>query len=171
MTDNEKKKAAKAFAEYWADKGYEKGESQSFWLDLLQNVLEMENAAHHVIFEEQVKIDRANGFIDMMIPATKVMVEQKGADKDLRKPIKQSDGTSLTPFQQAKRYIVDLPYSEHPRWVITCNFKEFLIYDMEKPTGEPDSILLEDLPSPYIVTGGEQVFTVVWVRCAIEISL
>ena len=149
MTDNEKKKAAKAFAEYWADKGYEKGESQSFWLDLLQNVLEMENAAHHVIFEEQVKIDRANGFIDMMIPATKVMVEQKGADKDLRKPIKQSDGTSLTPFQQAKRYIVDLPYSEHPRWVITCNFKEFLIYDMEKPTGEPDSILLEDLPTEY----------------------
>jgi len=149
MTDNEKKKAAKAFAEYWTDKGYEKGESQSFWLDLLQNVLEMENAAHHVIFEEQVKIDRANGFIDMMIPATKVMVEQKGADKDLRKPIKQSDGTSLTPFQQAKRYIVDLPYSEHPRWVITCNFKEFLIYDMEKPTGEPDSILLEDLPTEY----------------------
>ena len=149
MTDNEKKKAAKVFADYWADKGYEKGESQSFWLDLLQNVLGMENPAHNVIFEEQVKIDRANGFIDMMIPATKVMVEQKGADKDLRKPIKQSDGTFLTPFQQAKRYIVDLPYSEHPRWVITCNFKEFLIYDMEKPTGEPDNILLEDLPTEY----------------------
>ena len=149
MTDTEKKKAAKVFADYWADKGYEKGESQSFWLDLLQNVLGMDSPAHSVIFEEQVKIDRANGFIDMMIPATKVMVEQKGADKDLRKPIKQSDGTSLTPFQQAKRYIVDLPYSEHPRWVITCNFKEFLIYDMEKPTGEPDSILLEDLPTEY----------------------
>ncbi len=149
MTDSEKKKAAKAFADYWKDKGYEKGESQPFWLDLLQNVLDMENPAHHVIFEEQVKIDRANGFIDMMIPATKVMVEQKGADKDLRKPIKQSDGTSLTPFQQAKRYIVDLPYSEHPRWVITCNFKEFLIYDMEKPTGEPESILLKDLPTEY----------------------
>ncbi|MBQ7300655.1 MAG: class I SAM-dependent DNA methyltransferase [Clostridia bacterium] len=149
MTDNEKKKAAKVFADYWADKGYEKGESQPFWLDLLQNVLGVENPAHHVNFEEHVKIDRANGFIDMMIPATKVMVEQKGADKDLRKPIKQSDGTPLTPFQQAKRYIVDLPYSEHPRWVITCNFREFLIYDMEKPTGEPESILLKDLPTEY----------------------
>ena len=149
MTDTEKRKAAKAFAEYWADKGYEKGQSQSFWLSLLRDVFEVEHPEQYVIFEEQVKIDRANGFIDVMIPKTKVMIEQKGANKDLRKGIPQSDGTLLNPFQQAKRYIVDLPLSEHPRWVITCNFKEFLIYDMEKPTGEPESILLKDLPKEY----------------------
>ncbi len=153
MTENEKKKAAKAFADYWADKGYEKGQSQSFWLSLLRDVFEVEHPEQYVVFEEQVKIDRANGFIDVMIPSTKVMIEQKGANKDLRKGIVQSDGSVLNPFQQAKRYIVDLPLSEHPRWVITCNFKEFLIYDMEKPTGEPESILLKDLPTEYYRLG------------------
>ncbi len=153
MTENERKKAAKAFADYWADKGYEKGQSQSFWLSLLRDIFEIEHPEQYVVFEEQVKIDRANGFIDVMIPSTKVMIEQKGANKDLRKGILQSDGSLLNPFQQAKRYIVDLPLSEHPRWVITCNFKEFLIYDMEKPTGEPESILLKDLPTEYYRLG------------------
>ena len=149
MTENEKKKAAKAFSDYWADKGYEKGESQPFWMSLLHDVFEVEHPEQYMVFEEQVKIDRANGFIDVMIPKTKVMIEQKGVNKDLRKGIVQSDGSVLNPFQQAKRYIVDLPVSEHPRWVITCNFREFLIYDMEKPTGEPESILLKDLPTEY----------------------
>ncbi len=149
MTDIERKRAAKAFSEFWKDKGYEKGESQSFWTSLLRDVLGVEHPESFIKFEEQVKIDKANGFIDVHIPETKVMIEQKGIEKDLRKGIKQSDGSFLTPFQQAKRYIVDLPLSEHPRWVITCNFKEFLIYDMEKPTGEPESILLRDLPKEY----------------------
>ena len=143
------KKSAREFARYWEGKGYEKGESQAFWLSLLRDVFGIEHPEQYVRFEEQVKIDRANGFIDVMIPSTKVMIEQKGANKDLRTPIKQSDGTLLNPFQQAKRYIVDLPLSEHPRWVITCNFKEFLIYDMEKPTGEPESILLSELEKEY----------------------
>lgn len=149
MTDTERKRAAKAFSEFWKDKGYEKGESQSFWTSLLRDVLGLEHPESFIKFEEQVKIDKANGFIDVHIPETKVLIEQKSSSKDLRKGILQSDGSYLTPFQQAKKYIVDLPLSEHPRWVITCNFKEFLIYDMEKPTGEPESILLRDLPKEY----------------------
>ena len=149
MTDTERKKAAKAFAETWKDRGYEKGESQSFWLSLLRDVFGVEHPEQYVRFEQQAKIDRANGFIDVMIPSTRVMIEQKGITKDLRKGILQSDGQILNPFQQAKRYIVELPLSEHPRWVITCNFKEFLIYNMENPKGEPESILLEDLPKEY----------------------
>ena len=85
----------------------------------------------------------------MYIPATKVMVEQKSSGKDLRKAIRQSDGTLLTPFQQAKKYIAGLPLSQHPRWVVTCNFEEFLVYDMEQPDGEPESILLENLEREY----------------------
>lgn len=149
MTEVEKKKAAKAFAESWKDRGYEKGESQVFWLTLLRDVLGVEHPEQYIQFEEQVKIDRKNGFIDARIAATKVMIEQKSAHKDLRKGIVQSDGRVLTPFEQAKKYIVELPVSEHPRWVITCNFKEFLIYDMEKPTGEPDSIMLSELEKEY----------------------
>ncbi len=149
MNVTERRKAAKEFAEYWKDKGYEKGESQPFWLSLLRDVFGVEHPETYVKFEQQAKIDKNNGFIDVVIPSTRVMIEQKGAHKDLRKGILQADGSLLTPFQQAKRYIVDLPLSEHPRWVITCNFKEFLIYDMENPKGEPESILLEQLPKEY----------------------
>ncbi|MDJ8840700.1 hypothetical protein LD639_25430, partial [Salmonella enterica] len=84
-------------------------------------------------------------FMDGYIDTTKVLIEQKGANKDLSKAIKQSDGSFLTPFQQAKRYSANLPYSKQPRWIITCNFKEFYVYDMEKPHGEPTVIRLEDL--------------------------
>ena len=95
---------------------------------------------HFVVFEDKVHIDHTS-FIDAYIPSTHVMIEQKSLGKDLRKPIKQSDGSLLTPFQQAKRYSSELPYSSRPRWIITCNFSEFLIYDMEKPQGEPVNLL------------------------------
>ena len=148
MKDTEQRMAAKKFVEYWSGKGYEKGESQPFWLELLENVFGVENPAHYIKFEEQVHLDHTS-FIDGFIPATHVLIEQKGAGKDLRKAIKQSDGSLLTPFQQAQRYSAVLPYSQRPRWIVTCNFDEFLIYDMEKPTGEPESILLKDLEKEY----------------------
>ncbi len=148
MTDTEQKAAAKAFAEHWQGRGYEKGESQSFWIELLQSVYGVENPTHFIVFEEQVHLDHTS-FIDGMIPSTKVMIEQKGLGKDLNKPIKQSDGTLLTPFQQAKRYITELPLSQHPRWVVTCNFEKFYVYDMERPGGEPEEILLKNLPKEY----------------------
>ena len=148
MTDTDRKKAAKAFSEYWKDKGYEKGESQPFWLALLRDIFGVEHPEQYIKFEDQVMLDHTS-FIDGSIEKTHVLIEQKGVDKNLRKPIKQADGSLLTPFQQAKRYAAELPYSKRPRWIIACNFAEFLIYDMEKPTGEPESILLSDLPKEY----------------------
>ncbi len=148
MNDREQKAAAKEFANAWKDKGYEKGESQPFWLALLRNVFGIEKPEEFITFEEQVKLDHTS-FIDVLIPETHVMIEQKGSNKDLRKPIKQSDGTLLTPFQQAKRYSSELPYSQRPRWIVTCNFQTFLVYDMENPSGEPEEILLENLEREY----------------------
>ncbi len=148
MKDTERRTAAKAFAEYWKDRGYEKGESQPFWLSLLRDVLGVESPEKFITFEEQVHLDHTS-FIDGFIPSTHVLIEQKGRNKDLRKPIKQSDGTLLTPFQQAQRYSAVLPYSQRPRWIITCNFTEFLVYDMEKPTGEPEQIFVKDLEKEY----------------------
>lgn len=144
MTQTEQQKAAKKFSENWKGKGYEKGESQKFWLDLLCNVFGITDFTNFIEFEDQVKLDHTS-FIDGYIPSTKVLIEQKSIDKDLKAPIKQSDNTYLTPFQQAKRYITELPVSQHPRWVITCNFKSFLVYDMEQPNGEPEEILLANL--------------------------
>ena len=148
MNDVQQKAAAKQFASYWKGKGYEKGESQPFWLSLLRDVYGVEHPEQFITFEDQVHLDHTS-FIDGTIPSTKVLIEQKGLGKDLKKPIRQSDGTLLTPFQQAKRYITELPLSQHPRWVVTCNFEKFLIYDMERPSGEPEEILLENLPTEY----------------------
>ncbi len=148
MTDAQQRAAAKTFAARWKGKGYEKGESQAFWLSLLRDVYDVEHPEQFIFFEEQVHLDHTS-FIDGFIPETKVLIEQKGLGKDLNKPIKQSDGSLLTPFQQAKRYITELPLSKHPRWVITCNFEEFYVYDMEKPGGDPEKINLADLEKDY----------------------
>ena len=146
MNKSEKQiaQAAAQFAERWAGKGYEKGESQLFWTELLTEVYGVENPSQFIRYEEQVKVDVTN-FIDGHIPSTRVLIEQKSLGKDLRAPIKQSDGTMLNPFQQAKRYVANMPLSEHPRWIVTCNFEEFLVYDMERPNGEPEQILLKHL--------------------------
>ena len=148
MTEKEQKKAAKEFAERWKDKGSERAESQPFWIDLLTNVYGITNISEFIRFEDKVHLDHAS-FIDGYIPATHVMIEQKSIGKNLRKAIRQSDGTLLNPFQQAKRYASELPYSQRPRWIITCNFAEFLIYDMEKPNGEPEQIFLKDLAKDF----------------------
>ena len=144
MNLKEQQKQAKAFIERWKDRGNERQDTQSFWLDLLQTVYGVENPSEYIKFEDTVMMDHTS-FMDGYIDATKVLIEQKGANKDLSKAIKQSDGSFLTPFQQAKRYSANLPYSKQPRWIITCNFKEFYVYDMEKPHGEPTVIRLDDL--------------------------
>jgi type I restriction-modification system DNA methylase subunit len=146
----EKQRAASAaeFAERWKGRGYEKGDSQLFWTELLTEVFGIENPSQFIRYEEQVKVDKTN-FIDGHIPSTRVLIEQKSIDKDLRKGSVQSDGSILNPYQQAKRYVANMPLSEHPRWIVTCNFKEFLVYDMEQPNGEPEQILLENLGKEY----------------------
>ncbi|WP_033151128.1 DNA methyltransferase [Prevotella sp. RM4] len=149
MTDKQQSAAAAAFAERWKGRGYERGESQPFWIDLLSNVYGIDTPTNGFItFEDHRMVDSSN-FIDGRIPSTKVLIEQKSLGKDLRKGIVQSDGSLLNPFQQARRYVVSLPVSEHPRWIVTCNFSEFLVYDMEQPNGEPEQILLENLGKEY----------------------
>lgn len=145
MNDREKREAAKKFAEYWHGKGYEKGQSQPFWMSLLRDVYGVEHPEEYITFEDKVMLDHTS-FIDGMIPETHVMIEQKELGKDMRKAIRQSDGSLLTPFQQAKRYSANLSYSKRPRYIVTCNFSSFLVYDMENPQGEPEEILLKNLP-------------------------
>ena len=170
MTDAQQRSAAKQFAADWAGKGYEKGHSQTFWLALLSKVYGVAEPDKFITFEDQIMLDHTS-FIDGFIPSTHVLIEQKGIGKDLNKPIKQSDGSLLTPFQQAKRYAAELPYSQRPRWIVTCNFAEFHVYDMERPTGEAEVIKLADLEKEYyrlqflVDTGDENV------RKEMEISL
>ncbi len=140
--------AAKAFAAEWEGKGEEKQDSQRFWMELLRKVYGVEDVENFVRFETRVKLEHTS-FIDVMVPATHTMIEQKSRAKDLSAPIRQSDGTLLKPFEQAKRYAGALPYSERPRWIVACNFRQFQVFDMERPNDEPQIIELKDLGRDY----------------------
>ena len=145
MDDKEQKRAAQKFVEFWKGKGYEKGQTQAFWLSLLREVFGVKEPEKVISFEDQVVLKNTN-FIDAYIPATRVLIEQKGSHIDLTQKIKQSDGSMLTPFQQARRYISGLSFSTYPRWIIVCNFSEFHVHDMERPDAPPETISLESLP-------------------------
>ena len=148
MTDSERRAAAKQFTANWTGRGDEKQETQAFWIELLQKVYGVENPAQYIQFELPVKLSHTS-FIDGYIPATRVLIEQKGADIDLDKGQKQSDGAMLTPFQQARRYGGYLPFNQVPRWIVVCNFREFRIHDMNRPNDTPEVLLLSDLEKEY----------------------
>ena len=150
MGDTEQRKAAKEFVSFWKGKGDEKQHTQQFWSDLLHRVFGITNFSQRVEFEKRVPLLHTS-FIDVYIPETNVLIEQKSMDVDLYKRKKQSDGSELNPFEQGLRYGSRLPFSERPRWIITCNFQKFIIYDMEaiRPEEKPTEILLEELPEKY----------------------
>ena len=101
----QKIKSVKDIVDNWKDHGYERGESQTFWIALLQNIFDVKNISEFIKFEQQI-----NGkFIDARIPSTNVLIEQKSIDKNLEKA-----------YQQAKNYDNELPYDKKSRWIITC---------------------------------------------------
>ena len=148
MTDMEQRAAAKGFAADWKGRGDEKQETQAFWLSLLQKVYGVVEPEKYIEFEVPVKLDHTS-FIDGLIKTTRVLIEQKGKDIDLNRGYKQSDGSMLTPFQQARRYAGYLPHDLNPRWIIVCNFQEFHIHDMNRPNDAPEVLLLSNLEKEY----------------------
>ncbi|MBR6314579.1 MAG: methylase, partial [Clostridia bacterium] len=169
MTDAERRAAAKQFAADWKGRGDEKQETQTFWMALLSKVFGIAEPDKFIDFERRVEVDdvrtgkRTTKFIDGYIPATRVLIEQKGADIDLRKGYKQSDGSLLSPYQQARRYGGYMPTNEHPRWIVVCNFQEFDIHDMNRPNDPPEIIALSDLEKDWtrlnflVDTGDENI--------------
>ena len=162
MTEVQQRAAAKEFAAYWSARGDEKQETQRFWIDLLRNVYGLAEPEKAIEFEYPVKLDHVS-FIDGYIRSTRVLIEQKGADIDLRRGYKQSDGSMLTPFQQARRYAGYLPHDMNPRWIVVCNFREFHIHDMNLPNNEPEVVALADLEKEFhrlnflVDTGDENI--------------
>ena len=151
-TTNTQKQAAKAFAHEWSGKGYEKGETQRFWLSLLHNVFGIDDPTKVMEFELPVKTitkEKGSDFIDGYISTTKVLIEQKGSHVDLRAKARQSDGAELTPYQQGRRYAAGLPLNLHPRWIVACNFTTFEVHDLEHPNDAPEVIQLADLEKEY----------------------
>ena len=154
MTDAERRSAAAKFATDWKGRGDEKQETQRFWMSLLQNVCGVEQPTSAIEFEKRVEVDNSDGttttkYIDGYLPATRVLIEQKGVKIDLKKGERQSDGAMLTPFQQGRRYGGYLPQPEQPRWIVVCNFQEFHIHNMSRPNDEPEILLLSDLEKEF----------------------
>ena len=145
MTEAERREAARKFINHWRGKGDEKQDCQLFWVSLLQDVYGMENVKENVQFERRVIVDGQQKYIDVYLPETRVMIEQKSMIKDLNKPEPQSGGIMLTPYQQAKRYANNMPLDEMPRYIVTCNFQEFQIHDQNKPGQDPEIIKLDTL--------------------------
>ena len=162
MKDSEQRKAARAFVQDWTGRGDEKQETQSFWRALLGKVFGVEEPEKWLQFELPVQLSHTS-FIDAYIDETGVLIEQKGKDIDLKKGYKQSDGSLMTPYQQARRYAGYLPHNKNPRWIVVSNFKEFHIYDNNRPNSDPEIVLLKDLEQEYprlaflVDTGDENI--------------
>lgn len=122
------KKQIREFIDRWDGQGHEKQETQRFWLDLMQNVLGMTNAIHNTEFEHKTA---SGGFIDVLCPDARFLVEQKSAGVDLDKKEPRQEG-QVTPVEQALRYADNLPFSLKPSVICTCNFQRFRFYDLEK---------------------------------------
>lgn len=143
---------AEAFAKRWAGRGDETQEGRSYWIDLFQNVLGVEDAVERLKFEVPVHTDSGSshaGYIDVLIPSASALVEMKGRDIDLdKKEVRQ--GREVTPAEQGRGYAVGLPLNQQPRYVIACNFREIRVYDRNvNPLctgGDYLSLELEDLP-------------------------
>ena len=153
MNHTEQKQAAKKFAIFWQK--YKEGQNeiqitQKFWLNLLRTVYGVENVEEFIDFEAKVRVDGKSKRIDGLIPSTKVLIEQKKRGIALDHKINQSDKLELTPYEQAKRYADHLPNKSRPNWIVTCNFDEFHIHDLNSESPERyETVRLEDLPNEY----------------------
>lgn len=151
MTDAERREATRQFINKWNGKGNEDQESQLYWIDFLTSVVGMENVTDRVSFEKKVIVDGHSKKIDAYIPETHTLIEQKSVGKALDKKTINSGDVDLTPYEQAKRYNDNLPYDEKARWIITSNFAEIWIYDMNMPVPEPVKVNLSELQTKYAV--------------------
>lgn len=161
QTHKTRRQVVKEFVAEWVGKAEkdvikEDANRQSFISDLLRRVCGIDQPTQYIEYEKKVLVkSEVNGKvmncqIDGYIPSTKVIWEMKGSDdKDLDKPIRQSDGAMLTPYEQAKRYANFLPQNEQPRWIVVSNFVEIRVYDMNEPLPKPKTIYANKLAIDY----------------------
>jgi len=148
MTDAQQREAARQFFYRWNGKGREDEDARSYWIEILTNILGFDRVTERVDFEKKVVgADGNTKRIDVYIPETHVLIEQKSLGIALDKP--QAGHNGMTPYEQAKYYDNYLPFSERARWIITSNFEEIWIYDRDAVKPDPVKITLTDLPAKY----------------------
>ena len=148
MTDAQQREAARQFYYRWKDKGREDEDARSYWIEILTNILGVDRVTERVDFEKKViGADGNTKRIDVYVPETRVIIEQKSLGIALDKPQAGHDG--MTPYEQAKYYDNYLPFDERARWIVTSNFAEIWIYDRNAARPDPVKISLSDLQSKY----------------------
>ena len=114
---NEIRVRAASFARKWADAGYEKGETQSFYNDFFRIFGKRRESVAR--YEERVKrLDDTSGFIDLFWPGV-LIVEQKSAGRHLGKA-----------YEQAGGYFDALPEHDKPRHILISDFQRFELHDL-----------------------------------------
>ncbi|MGP5257489.1 DNA methyltransferase [Glutamicibacter ardleyensis] len=133
---NEIRKRSISFVVEWRDEaGEEKQQAQSFVRDLLQIFGITGNKA--ALYEKRAQRSSTGnqGYIDALVPGT-CLIEMKSRGKDL-----------ALAESQALDYVQALNQFEEPRWIITSDFFNFRVLDLQAD-GENDTTIftLEDLP-------------------------
>lgn len=95
---------AKGFVERWkAEEGNEDQQSQSFWIEFLQDVLGIPNPTYVLNFEKKVRDGNTLRKIDVFYEDMGILVEQKSRGVDLdEKSVRSQRVGEETPYQQAK---------------------------------------------------------------------
>lgn len=113
-----KAKAARFSAEHARD-SYESGQSQTFWNEFF--AIFGVDRKQVAVYEQRVKNlpKDKQGFIDLFMPG-KLIIEHKSAGLDLRQA-----------NNQALNYYEALPEADRPRYILTCDFHNWLLVDLE----------------------------------------
>ncbi len=137
ISAEEIKSHAYNFVYKWRDwQGKEISESQSFWNEFF--TIFGKTRREVARFEQSVKkLSGSIGRIDLFWPGT-LLVEQKGPQEKLDDKIET----------QALDYFHSLNEKELPRYIILCNFKTFMLIDLEETdqTKRKHIVQLDELP-------------------------
>ena len=135
ITINEVRKKLQVFAKEHKNDCDEKQHAQQFWRDLYSCFGLSKSSAS--MFEARVsKINGKRGYIDSFIPSL-LLVEQKSLNRDLQDA-----------YDQALEYAMAIKEeAEKPRYIITCDFQTFHLYDLHKSAKEPFICKLNELHS------------------------
>ena len=144
------------FVKTWENKGDETADKATYWNTLLHLLGVPQNQidnGSYIQYEKRVNWKREehfHGAIDAYIPSVKVLIEQKSNGVDLFTPEDRPNGShteKITPFEQARRYDNNLPANEKASFLVLCNFKQMVVYDVRQSLDQKPVILnLADFP-------------------------
>ncbi len=151
MISTELRESIRQFILKWNNRGKEDEDDRSYWIDILERILNISNATDRIDFQKKVIVNGSTKRIDAYIPETRILIEQKSFGIPLDKKIYNSDNITLTPYEQAKRYNDNLPVSEKARYIVTSNFSEIWVYDMDcrEPEKSIEKIYLQNFQKEF----------------------